>query len=70
MCLIKVYLSKGEDRELVAEDVAFVVKEGDKIVLRSLDFEDTSTLDGVDISYLDTLNSVMIIRPKEKGASR
>ncbi len=70
MCLIKVYLGKGEDRELVAEDVAFVVKEGDKIVLRSLDFEDTSTLDGVDISYLDTLNSVMIIRPKGGEASR
>ncbi|MBW1669763.1 MAG: CooT family nickel-binding protein [Deltaproteobacteria bacterium] len=70
MCLIKVYLGKGEDKELVAEDVAFVVKEEDKIVLRSLDFEDTSTLDGVDISFLDALNSVMVITPKEEGASR
>ena len=64
MCLIKVYLSKGEDKELVAEDVAFAVKERDKVVLRSLDFEDTSTIEDVDISYLDMVNSIMVIVPK------
>jgi predicted RNA-binding protein len=64
MCLIKVYMDKGEGKELVAEEVAFVVKEEDKIVLRSLEFEDLSALEGVDISLLDTLNSVMVIRPK------
>ena len=64
MCLIKVYMDKGEGKELVAEEVAFVVKEEDKIVLRSLEFEDLSALGGVDISLLDTLNSVMVIRPK------
>lgn len=64
MCLIKVYMDKGEGKELVAEKVAFVVKEEDKIVLRSLEFEDLSTLEGVDISLLDTLNSVMVIRLK------
>jgi len=64
MCLIKVYMEKGEDKKLVAEEVAFVVKEGDKIVLRSLEFEDLSALEGVDISLLDMLNSVMVIRPK------
>lgn len=66
MCLIKVYLDKGEDKELVAEEVAFVVKEEDKIVLRSLEFEDLSVLEGVDISFLDTLNSIMVIRPKNR----
>ena len=63
MCLIKVYMDKGEGKELVAEEVAFVVKEKDKIVLRSLEFED-SALEGVDISLIDLLNSVMVIRPK------
>jgi len=57
-------MDKGEGKELVAEEVAFVVKEEDKIVLRSLEFEDLSALEGVDISLLDTLNSVMVIRPK------
>ena len=64
MCLIKVYMDKGENKELVAEEVAFVVKEEDKIILRSLEFEDLSALEGVDISLLDMLNSVMVIRPK------
>jgi predicted RNA-binding protein len=64
MCLIKVYMDTGEGKELVAEEVAFVVKEEDKIVLRSLEFEDLSALEGVDISLLDTLNSVMVIRPR------
>ena len=63
MCLIKVYMDKGESKELIAEEVAFVVKEKDKIVLRSLEFED-SALEGVDISLIDLLNSVMVIRPK------
>ena len=63
MCLIKVYMDKGESKELMAEEVAFVVKEKDKIVLRSLEFED-SALEGVDISLIDLLNSVMVIRPK------
>ena len=64
MCLIKVYMDKGEGKELVAEEVAFVVKEEDKIVLRSLEFEDLPALEGVEISLLDMLNSVMVIRPK------
>jgi len=59
-------MDKGESKELVAKEVAFVIKEGDKIVLRSLEFEDLTSLEGVDISLLDTLNSIMVI----KGASR
>jgi predicted RNA-binding protein len=69
MCLIKVYIDKEKGKELVAEEVAFVVKEEDKIVLRSLEFKDVSLLEGVDISYLDTLNSVMMIKPKNGGAN-
>jgi predicted RNA-binding protein len=69
MCLIKVYMDKGESKELVAKEVAFVIKEGDKIVLRSLEFEDLTSLEGVDISLLDTLNSIMVIKSKSLEAS-
>lgn len=70
MCLIKVYMDKGEHKELVAEEVAFVIKEGDKIVLRNLEFEDLPALEGVDISLLDTLNSIMVIKSKTLGMSQ
>jgi len=64
MCLVKVYIDKGESKELIAEDVAFVIKDGDKIVLRNLEFEDLPALEGFDISLLDTFNSIMLIKPK------
>ena len=64
MCLIKVYMDMGESKELIAEDVAFVIKDGDKIVLRNLEFEDLPALEGFDISLLDTFNSIMLIKPK------
>jgi len=57
-------MDKGESKELIAEDVAFVIKDGDKIVLRNLEFEDLPALEGVDISLLDTFNSIMLIKPK------
>ena len=64
MCLIKVYMEKGDSKELVAEDIAFVIKNGDQIILRSLEFKDVSVLEGVDISLIDTLNSSMLIKSK------
>ena len=64
MCLLKVYLEKGNDRRLIAEDVALVVREGSRIKLRSLELMDLVTLEEVDISLIDTLNSVMILKPK------
>ncbi len=63
-------MDKGEHKELVAEEVAFVIKEGDKIVLRNLEFEDLPALEGVDISLLDTLNSIMVIKSKTLGMSQ
>ena len=57
-------MDKEESKELIAEDVAFVIKDGDKIVLRNLEFEDLPALKGVDISLLDTFNSIMLIKPK------
>ena len=64
MCLIKVYMEKGDSKELVAEDIAFVIKNGNQIILRSLEFKDISVLEGVDISHIDTLNSSMLIKSK------
>lgn len=64
MCLIKVYMEKGDSKELVAEDIAFVIKNGNQIILRSLEFKDVSVLEGVDISLIDTLNSSMLIKSK------
>ena len=64
MCLLKVYLDKRGDRKLIAEDVALVVREGNRIKLRSLELMDVVSLEEVDISLIDTLNSVMIFKPK------
>jgi hypothetical protein len=64
MCLLKVYLEKGGIRRLIAEDVALVVRERSMIKLRSLELMDVVSLEEVDISLIDTLNSVMILKPK------
>jgi len=65
MCLLKVYLEKESDRRLIAEDVALVVREGSGIKLRSLELMDVVTLEEVDIFLVDTLNSVIILKPKK-----
>ena len=63
-------MEKGDSKELIAEDIAFVIKEGDNIILRSLEFKDISALEGVDISLIDTLNSTMLIKSKTLGVSQ
>lgn len=63
-------MEKGDSKELIAEDIAFVIKDGDKIILRSLEFKDISALEGVDISLIDTLNSTMLIKSKTLGVSQ
>lgn len=65
MCLLKVYLDKKGDRRLIAEDVALVVREGSEIKLRNVELMDVVTLEKVDISLIDTLNSVMVVKPKK-----
>jgi len=69
MCLIKVYMDGVAGRELVAREVAFIDKKGDMIKLKNLEFENIATLEGVDISLIDTLNSIMVIKPKDSGRS-
>jgi predicted RNA-binding protein len=70
MCLINVYMEKGDSKELIAEDIAFVIKDGDNIILRSLEFKDVSALEDVDIFLIDTLNSTMLIKSKTLGVSQ
>lgn len=65
MCLLKVYLDKKGDRRLIAEDVVLVVREGSEIKLRNVELMDMVTLEKVDISLIDTLNSVMVVKPKK-----
>lgn len=65
MCLIKVYLDKEKGRKLVARDVALIVKEGSKVTLKSVELKELATIEGVDISLIDTLNSIMIVEPKK-----
>jgi predicted RNA-binding protein len=64
MCLLKVYLEKGDSKRLIAKDVALVVREESGIKLRSLELMDMVSLEEVNISLIDTLNSVMILKPK------
>ena len=64
MCLLKVYLDEESERRLIAKDVALVVREGNGIKLRSLELKDMVTLQEVDISLVDTLNSIIILKPK------
>lgn len=63
-------MEKGDSKELIAEDIAFIIKDEDKIILRSLEFKDVSALEDVDISLIDTLNSTMLIKSKTLGASQ
>jgi len=64
MCLLKVYLEKGDSKRLIAKDVALVFREGSGIKLRSLELMDVVSLEEVNISLIDTLNSVVILQPK------
>jgi predicted RNA-binding protein len=69
MCLLKVYLEKGGNRRLIAEDVALAVREGSGIKLRSLELMNAVSLEEVDISLIDTLNSILILKPKTEEVS-
>ncbi len=64
MCLLKVYLRIEKDkRRLIAEEIAFVSREGDKLRLRDVNFRET-VLSGVDIATIDALNSILLIERK------
>ena len=50
-------------RRLIAEEVALVSREGDKLRLRDVNFKET-VLSGVDIAMIDTLNSILLVKKK------
>ncbi len=62
MCLLKVYVDEGKSgRRLVAEGIALVTKEDDKIKLKNLEFEEIS-LENVEIALIDTINSTLLLK--------
>jgi len=65
MCLLKVYLDEGGGRRLLAEDVALVVKEAGGLKLIGLELSDGVVAEGVEVSRIDTLNAIMIVKPKK-----
>jgi ABC-type antimicrobial peptide transport system ATPase subunit len=65
MCLLKVYVDEGKSgKKLVAEEIALVTKDNDKIKLKNLEFEEIS-LDNVEIVSIDTLNSVLLLKGRD-----
>jgi predicted RNA-binding protein len=64
MCLLKVYLEEGNERTLIAEDVALIVHEGDGFKLLGLDLKGEAVLEKVKVCLVDTLNSIMVFKPK------
>jgi len=65
MCLLKVYLEEGNERRRIAEDVALIIQEGDGFKLLGLDLKGEEVLEKVDVSLVDTLNSIIVFKPKK-----
>jgi len=65
MCLLKVYLDEEEGRKLIAEEIALVTNRNGNITLKNLKFEE-KTLNNVEIVLIDTLNSFLILRRRNK----
>lgn len=66
MCLLKVYVQKGNTgRELVAQEIALVNKISKNIKLVNLDFEEI-IFENADILSIDTLNSVLLLKKQEE----
>ncbi len=65
MCLLKVYLDGEEGRKLIAEEIALVTNRNGNVTLKNLKFEE-KTLNNVEIALIDTLNSFLILRRRNK----
>jgi len=65
MCLLKVYLDGEDGRKLIAEEIALVTNRNGNITLKNLKFEE-KTLNNVEIALIDTLNSFLILRRRNK----
>lgn len=65
MCLLKVYLEKEGEKKFIAKDIASVIKEENMIKLYKIETENVINLENVDISSIDTINSIMIVKSKK-----
>lgn len=65
MCLLKIYLDDGSNRRLIAEDIALIINEASSFKLLDLKLRNVTLLRDVDVSSVDTLNSIMIFKPKK-----
>lgn len=65
MCLLKIYLDDGSNRRLIAEDIALIINEASSFKLLDLKLRNVTSLRDVDVSRVDTLNSIMIFKPKK-----
>ncbi len=62
MCLLKVYLDKGSERELIASEITLIVQENNRVKLSDIQFREI-TLDNVEISRISALDSELILKP-------
>ena len=62
MCLLKVYLDKGSERELIASEITLILQENNRVKLSDIQFREI-TLDNVEISRISALDSELILKP-------
>jgi len=62
VCLLKVYLDKGSERELIASEITLIVQENNRVKLSDIQFREI-TLDNVEISRISALDSELILKP-------
>jgi len=60
--LLKVYLDKGSERELIASEITLIVQENNRVKLSDIQFREI-TLDNVEISRISALDSELILKP-------
>ena len=64
MCLLKVYLETGSSgKKLIAQDVSFILNEKGRVTVKDIEFNEIS-LENVEISVVDALNSVLVLKRK------
>lgn len=64
MCLLKIYLEEERSKKLIAEGVALIIKQDKNIILKDLKFEE-KILNNVEIAFIDTLNSLLILKRRK-----
>lgn len=64
MCLLRVYLETGSSgKKLIAQDVSFILHEKGRVTVKDIEFKEIF-LENVEISVVDALNSVLILKRK------